>query len=96
MDCFQPLPNTQVTPLHWNLLDFCQVLFERSCEAVNAFAGVLHSFYERRGFRVVAPDVRRSLKADVPSANYVFRGHHAAIHFAALLHRQSNGMTAYV
>jgi hypothetical protein len=32
------------------LLDFYQALFEKSCDAVNAFAGALNTFYAHRGF----------------------------------------------
>ncbi|RDB15038.1 hypothetical protein Hypma_005430 [Hypsizygus marmoreus] len=32
------------------VLDFYQALFERSCDAVNAMAAALNSFYTRRGF----------------------------------------------
>lgn len=34
------------------LLDFYQALFERACNAVNAFSSALQSFYERRGFYI--------------------------------------------
>lgn len=33
-----------------NLLDFYQALFEKSCDAVNALASALNTFYTRRGF----------------------------------------------
>lgn len=33
-----------------NLLDFYSALFERSCDAVNALASALSSYYTRRGF----------------------------------------------
>lgn len=93
---FPTAPKRPSHAIALNLLEFCQALFERSCEAVNGFAGALHSFYERRGFCVVAPDVCCTLMADVPCTKYVSRAHHKAIHFAALLRRRSNGMTAYV
>ena len=32
------------------LLDFYSALFERSCDAVNAMAAALNTFYNRRGF----------------------------------------------
>ncbi|KII90983.1 hypothetical protein PLICRDRAFT_67778, partial [Plicaturopsis crispa FD-325 SS-3] len=35
------------------LLDFYHALFERSCDAVNAMASALHSFYTRRGFHAI-------------------------------------------
>lgn len=35
------------------LLDFLNALFEHSCEAVNAQASALNTFYGRRGFRLL-------------------------------------------
>ncbi|KAF9465526.1 hypothetical protein BDZ94DRAFT_1127315, partial [Collybia nuda] len=32
------------------LLDFYTALFECSCDAINALAGALNTFYKRRGF----------------------------------------------
>lgn len=32
------------------LLDFYQALFERSCDAVNAMASALNTYYTRRGY----------------------------------------------
>lgn len=32
------------------LLDFYAALFERSCDAINALASALNTFYKRRGF----------------------------------------------
>lgn len=32
------------------LLEFYNALFERSCDAINALAGALSTFYARRGF----------------------------------------------
>lgn len=34
------------------LLDFYHALFERSCDAINALAAALSTYYTRRGFRV--------------------------------------------
>jgi len=34
------------------LLSFYRALFERSCDAVNALAAALSTYYARRGFRV--------------------------------------------
>jgi hypothetical protein len=43
-----------------DLLDFYSALFERSCDAVNAMAAALNTFYIRRGFFLlngkVSPD----------------------------------------
>ncbi|KAG6887512.1 hypothetical protein C0992_011981 [Termitomyces sp. T32_za158] len=36
-----------------HLLDFYRALFERSCDAVNAMASALNTFYSRRGFVVL-------------------------------------------
>ena len=40
-----------------DLLLFYRALFERSCDAINALASVLHTHYSRRGFRVVNKNV---------------------------------------
>lgn len=40
-----------------HLLDFYQALFERSCDAVNAMASALNSFYNRRGFILLNQNV---------------------------------------
>ena len=40
------------------LLDFYSALFERSCDAVNAMAAALNTFYNRRGFFLVNSKVR--------------------------------------
>lgn len=34
------------------LLEFYRALFERSCDAINALAAALSTYYTRRGFRV--------------------------------------------
>jgi hypothetical protein len=36
-----------------HLLEFYRALFQRSCDAINAFAGALSSFYQYCGFQVV-------------------------------------------
>jgi hypothetical protein len=41
-----------------DLLDFYWALFERSCDAVNAMASSLNTFYARRGFRFLNKQVR--------------------------------------
>lgn len=35
------------------LLDFYSALFERSCDAVNAMAAALNTFYNRRGLFLI-------------------------------------------
>lgn len=39
------------------LLELFRALYERSCEAVNALANALNTFYHRRGFRLLADEV---------------------------------------
>lgn len=36
-----------------HLLDFYQALFERSCDAVNAMASALNTYYTRRGYIIL-------------------------------------------
>jgi hypothetical protein len=40
------------------LLNFYHALFERSCDAVNAMAAALHSFYSGRGYHMLNRKVR--------------------------------------
>jgi hypothetical protein len=40
-----------------DLLNFYHELFERSCDAINAMAAALHSFYKQRGFIMVSKQV---------------------------------------
>jgi hypothetical protein len=40
-----------------DLLDFYRALFERSCDAISAIAGALHTFYTRRGFVLLTKQV---------------------------------------
>ncbi|KAM6496638.1 hypothetical protein JOM56_007111, partial [Amanita muscaria] len=40
-----------------DLLDFYQALFERSCDAVQAMAAALNTFYTRRGFILLSKKV---------------------------------------
>jgi hypothetical protein len=35
------------------LLDLYQAMFERSCDAINALALALQTYYEQRGFRLL-------------------------------------------
>jgi len=41
-----------------DLLDFYSALFERSCDAVNAMAAALNTFYTKRGFYFLSDKVR--------------------------------------
>jgi len=50
---FPTAPSQPHTAVSIDLLDFYHALFERSCDAVNALAAALHSFYTRRGFDVL-------------------------------------------
>ena len=43
-----------------DLLSFYRALFERSCDVINALALALHTYYSRRGFRVVNKNVSTS------------------------------------
>jgi CxC1 like cysteine cluster associated with KDZ transposases len=55
---FPTSPSQPRTAVSLDLLDFYQALFERSCDAVNALASALHTFYTRRGFDVLNKDGR--------------------------------------
>lgn len=44
-----------------DFLDFYGALFERSCDAVNAMAAALNTFYTRRGYFLVNPKVQYNL-----------------------------------
>jgi hypothetical protein len=46
-----------------DLLNFYHELFERSCDAINAMAAALHSFYKQRGFIMVNKQVCISTSA---------------------------------
>jgi CxC1 like cysteine cluster associated with KDZ transposases len=43
-----------------DLLELYRALFERSCDAINALAAALHSFYTRRGFPIIDKNVSTS------------------------------------
>jgi hypothetical protein len=45
-----------------DLLEFYHALFQRSCDAVNAMAGALHSFYTFRGYTMVDPEVCATIR----------------------------------
>ena len=55
---FPTAPHSPRVALSIHLLDFYQALFERSCDAIHAFAAALHTFYERRGYRLLNQQVR--------------------------------------
>ncbi|KAG6852745.1 hypothetical protein C0991_009388 [Blastosporella zonata] len=50
---FPTAPSKPRMAVSVHLLDFYSALFERSCDAVNALAGALNTFYKRRGFVLV-------------------------------------------
>ncbi|KIM60932.1 hypothetical protein SCLCIDRAFT_123248, partial [Scleroderma citrinum Foug A] len=49
---FPTAPTQPQMAISIELLSFYRALFERSCDAVNAFAAALHTFYTKRGFRI--------------------------------------------
>lgn len=52
-----------------HLLDFYHALFERSCDAVNAMASALNTFYTRRGFILFNNKVSRFLDVSLSIPN---------------------------
>lgn len=50
---FPTAPTNPKTAISITLLEFYSALFEKSCDAVGAFAGALNTFYERHGFTVL-------------------------------------------
>ena len=54
---FPTAPSQPRMVISTDLLDFFRALFERSCDAVNALASTLNSFYTRRGFRLLNKQV---------------------------------------
>jgi hypothetical protein len=55
---FPTAPSKPRMTISTDLLDFYRALFERSCDAVNAMASALNTFYIRRGFRLLNKQVR--------------------------------------
>lgn len=47
---FPAAPSHPNVAISIHLLDFYHALFEKSCDAVNAMASALNTFYTRRGF----------------------------------------------
>ncbi|KIM54165.1 hypothetical protein SCLCIDRAFT_137316, partial [Scleroderma citrinum Foug A] len=52
---FPTMPSQPQMAVSVELLDFYRVLFERSCNAINALAATLSTYYMRQGFRVTKP-----------------------------------------
>ncbi|KAF8131913.1 hypothetical protein EV363DRAFT_1449621 [Boletus edulis] len=50
---FPTAPSQPRMAVSVELLTFYRALFERSCDAVNALASALHTYYVRRGYRMV-------------------------------------------
>jgi hypothetical protein len=50
---FPASPSQTRTAVSVDLLELYRALFERSCDAINALAGALSSFYTRRGFPTI-------------------------------------------
>jgi hypothetical protein len=58
---FPTAPSQPRMAISTDLLDFFRALFERSCDAVNAMASALNTFYNRRGFRFLNKEVSCNL-----------------------------------
>ncbi|KAF8437698.1 hypothetical protein L210DRAFT_3341775, partial [Boletus edulis BED1] len=54
---FPTTPSQPWMAVSVELLTFYCALFERSCDAVNALASALHTYYVRRGYRMVDKNV---------------------------------------
>lgn len=55
---FPTAPSYPRMAISVHLLDFYRALFERSCDAVNAMARALNTFYARRGYIITDKKVR--------------------------------------
>ena len=79
-----------------NLLSFYQALFERSCDAINVLALVLHTYYSWQGFRVVNKNVSTSnfLYYYVHS-NKIHREMSSTMLSSAVLAQLCSGLTSY-
>jgi hypothetical protein len=55
---FPTAPSQPRMAVSIDLLNFYHALFERSCDAVNAMAAALNTFYRRRGFHMFNKKVR--------------------------------------
>ncbi|KAF7972323.1 hypothetical protein HWV62_18424 [Athelia sp. TMB] len=58
---FPSAPQQPKVAVSLELLGLYRAMFERSCDAVNALANALHTFYTRRGFHVLDDKGRRVL-----------------------------------
>jgi CxC1 like cysteine cluster associated with KDZ transposases len=76
-----------------DLLDFYRALFERSCDAITAISGALHTFYSRRGFHMLTKKVC-PVTPVMSLILYVFRVCPLRTRFAEALAMLCNGMTA--
>lgn len=54
---FPTAPSQPHMAVSVKLLAFYCTLFERSCDAVNALASALHTYYVRRGYQMVNKNV---------------------------------------
>ena len=77
-----------------HFLDFYHALFERSCDAVNAMASALNTFYVRRGFILLNKKVCNSIKSWVTSTRLISnnRDNRFRMHFAGAWVTRSSGM----
>jgi hypothetical protein len=80
---FPTAPSKPRMAISTDLLDFYRAMFERSCDAVNAMASALNTFYIRRGFRLLNKQVCKVLPPftvtngpdrGTPSANHFVEG----------------------
>lgn len=74
-----------------NLLDFYTALFERSCDAVNALASALSSFYTRRGFIMLNTKVSKQTRR-VCLTDSLYRGSLSQMRSVEDLDTQFSGM----
>jgi len=58
---FPTAPSQMRMAVSIDFLDFYAALFERSCDAVNAMAAALNTFYKRRGYNLLNRKVRLHL-----------------------------------
>ena len=56
---FPTAPSQTRMAISIDLLDFYAALFERSCDAVNAMAAAMNTFYMKRGFYFLNDKVRK-------------------------------------
>ena len=63
---FPTAPSQPRMAVSVELLEFYRALFERSCDAINALAATLSTYYTRRGFRVT----NRNVSGGVPLCSH--------------------------